>query len=61
VKGIRALLADKKDEEAKAALKETVAILQSASSKGVIPKKRAARKASRLARSVNRAASQKTA
>ncbi len=60
VKGMRALLADKKIDEAKNALNETVSILQSTASKRVIPKKRTARKISRIARAVNRAASQKT-
>jgi small subunit ribosomal protein S20 len=60
VKGIRALVADKKIDEAKNTLNETVSILQITASKRVIPKKRAARKISRIARAVNRAASQKT-
>jgi small subunit ribosomal protein S20 len=61
LKEVRALLADKKIEEAKTALNKTVSILQSTGSKRVIPKKRASRKISRIARAVNRAASQKTA
>jgi small subunit ribosomal protein S20 len=60
VKEMRALLADKKVEEAKTAMNETVSILQSTVSKGAIPKKRASRKISRIARAVNRAAAQKT-
>jgi small subunit ribosomal protein S20 len=60
VKGIKALLADKKIDEAKGALNRTVSILQGTASKHIIPKKRASRKISRIARAVNRAASQKT-
>jgi small subunit ribosomal protein S20 len=60
LKEMRALLADKKIEEAKTALNETVSTLQSTASKGAMPKKRASRKISRMARAVNRVASQKT-
>jgi small subunit ribosomal protein S20 len=60
LKEIKALLADKKIEQAKTALNETVSILQSTASKGILPKKRASRKISRIAHAVNRAASQKT-
>jgi small subunit ribosomal protein S20 len=60
LKEIRALISDKKMEQAKTALNETISTFQSAASKGVIPKKRAARKISRIARAVNRVVSQKT-
>ncbi len=52
-KKVLAAVEGKKPEEAKKALAEAVPIIQKASSKGVIHKKNAARKISRLARKVN--------
>lgn len=56
VKELRALLAEKSVEQAKKTLVDTVSILQRTASKKVIHKKKAARKVSRLARAVNKAA-----
>jgi small subunit ribosomal protein S20 len=47
-------------EQARETFKKTVSILQKTTSKGVIHKKKAARKISRLARAINRAAAQQT-
>jgi small subunit ribosomal protein S20 len=52
------LLAEKKLEQAEKTLTDTVSILQKTASKKVIHKKTASRKVSRLARAVNKAASQ---
>ena len=56
VKAVR-IAADSKDAaKAQAALREAAAALQKAAAKGVIHKKRASRKVSRLARQVNKIA-----
>jgi small subunit ribosomal protein S20 len=59
VKEVRTALGDNNVEKAKEAFKETVSTLQKTASKGVIHKKKAARKISRLARSINRAEARK--
>jgi len=56
VKEVRTHLSENDPEKAKETLKHTVSILQKTASKGVIHKKKAARKISRLARAVNQAA-----
>jgi small subunit ribosomal protein S20 len=55
VKEVRMALGDKNVEQAKEIFKKTVSILQKTASKGVIHKKKAARKISRLARAIHRA------
>ena len=59
VKEIITALDENNVEKAKEALKETVSTLQKTASRGVIHKKKAARKISRLARAVNRAEARK--
>ena len=59
VKELQAALSDGKVEEAQETFKKTVATLHKTASKGVIHKKKASRKISRLARAVNRAAARK--
>lgn len=59
VKEFRAVLSDGKVEESLEALKKTVSILHKTASKGVIHKKKASRKISRLTRAMNLAAAQK--
>jgi small subunit ribosomal protein S20 len=59
VKEVRTSLEANNVEQVKETLKKTVSTLQKAVSKGVIHKKKAARKVSRLAKAVNRAAAQK--
>ncbi len=61
VKEVRAALGDKNLEKAKEGFKKTVSILQKTASKGVIHKKKAARKISRLAKAIHKAAAQKSA
>jgi len=61
VKEIRAALGDKSVEQARENFKKTVSILQKTASKGVIHKKKAARKISRLARAIHRSTDQKSA
>jgi small subunit ribosomal protein S20 len=58
VKEVRTSLDDNNLEHAKETFKNTVSILQKTASKGVIHKKRAARRISRLARAINRAEAQ---
>ena len=53
VKEVRAALAGNSEEQAKERFVEAVSITQKAASKGVIHKKMAARKISRLARQIN--------
>ena len=57
VKEVRAAIAGNSEEQARESLKKAVSIIQKTASKGAIPKKRASRKISRLARQVNRIAS----
>jgi small subunit ribosomal protein S20 len=57
VKEVRATIAANSEEQAKESLKKAASIIQKTASKGAIPKKRASRKISRLARQVNRIAS----
>ena len=59
VKEVRTSLEANNVEQAKDTLKRTVSTLQKTASKGVIHKKKAARKISRLTKAVNRAAAQK--
>ena len=59
VKELRTALIDGNAEQAKETFKKTVSILHKTASKGVIHKKKASRKISRLARAMNRAAVQK--
>lgn len=59
VKELRTALTGSNVEQAKEILKKTVSTLHKTASKGVISKKRASRKISRLARAVNRASIQK--
>lgn len=54
VKEVRAAVAGNSEEQAKENLKKATSIIQKTASKGAIPKKRASRKISRLARQVNR-------
>ena len=54
VRQVREALTPKKREEAAALLKEAVSKLHRAASKRVIPKKRASRIVSRLAKAINR-------
>jgi small subunit ribosomal protein S20 len=58
VKEVRAAVADSSLEKAQKSLSEAVAILQKASSKGVIHRKNAARRISRLNRLVNEISTQ---
>jgi small subunit ribosomal protein S20 len=60
VKELRTVLSDGNVEQAKETLKKTVSTLHKTASKGVIHKRKASRKISRLARAVNRAAAQET-
>lgn len=60
VKEVRTSLSGNKVEEARETFKKTVSILQKTASRGVIHKKKASRKISRLARAMNRAEAQKT-
>ena len=53
VKEVRAAVVDNSAERAKESLIKTVSIIQKTASKGVIHKKKASRKISRLARQVN--------
>ena len=57
VKEVRAAVADNSTELAKENLIKAVSIIQKTSSKGVIHKKKASRKISRLARQVNQLSS----
>ncbi len=57
VKEVRTAVADNSTEQAKENLIKAVSIIQKTSSKGVIHKKRASRKISRLARQVNQLSS----
>jgi small subunit ribosomal protein S20 len=61
VKEVRASLSANTLGQAGEAFKKTVSALQRTASRGVIHKKKASRKISRLARAINRAAAQKTA
>jgi small subunit ribosomal protein S20 len=54
VRAAREAVADGNKKEAEATLKAAISSLSRAASKGVIPKKRAARKISRLTKMVNR-------
>jgi small subunit ribosomal protein S20 len=54
VKRVQTALTEKNQDLAKSALKEATSSLDGAASKGVIPKKRASRKISRLAARVNK-------
>jgi small subunit ribosomal protein S20 len=56
VKKVREALVSKKLDDAKAALKEAMHVLQSAASKGVIHKRNAARRISRIAISLSKLA-----
>jgi small subunit ribosomal protein S20 len=60
VKEVRTLLSENNLEKAGETFNNTVSILQKTASKGVIHKKKAGRKISRLAKAINRAAAQKT-
>ena len=53
VKDVRAAVAENSEDKARENLKKAVSIMQKTASKGVIHKKRASRKISRLARQVN--------
>ena len=53
VKDVRASVAENSGDKARENLKKAVSIIQKTASKGVIHKKRASRKISRLARQVN--------
>ena len=57
VKEVRTAVADNSTEQAKENLIKAVSIIQKTSSKGVIHKKKASRKISRLARQVNQLSS----
>ena len=57
VKTVRAAVAGNDANKARETLREAVSILHKTASKGVIHKKKAARKISRLARQVNKLAS----
>lgn len=54
VKGVRAAVAENSTETAEKSLKEAVSIIQKTASKGIIHRKKASRKISRLARQVSR-------
>jgi small subunit ribosomal protein S20 len=58
VKELQSALSDGNPEKTKETFIKTVSILQKTASKGVIHRKKASRKISRLARAVNRAAVQ---
>ncbi|MBN1850889.1 MAG: 30S ribosomal protein S20 [Deltaproteobacteria bacterium] len=60
VKAVRTAVANNSEEQAKENLRKAASILQKGTSKGVIHKKRAARKISRLSRHVNRLKSTST-
>ncbi len=53
VKAVRTAIADKSEEQAKQDLRKAVSIIHKSASKGLIHKKKASRKISRLARQVN--------
>ena len=53
VKDVRTAVAENSEDKAKENLKRAVSIIQKTASKGVIHKKKASRKISRLARHVN--------
>ena len=53
VKGVRAALANNSSDQAKSNFPGAVSIIQKTASKGVIHKKKAARKISRLAHQIN--------
>ena len=53
IKEVRAAVADNSSEKAQEGIKKASSIIHKAASKGAIPKKRAARKISRLAQQVN--------
>lgn len=53
VKDVRIAVAENSEEKARENLKKAISITQKAASKGVIHKKKASRKISRLARQVN--------
>ncbi len=57
VKGSRAAIAEGDGEAASLAVRRAESVLRRAASKGAIPKKRASRQISRLARSAHRASS----
>ncbi len=57
VKEVRTAVADNSTEQAKENLIEAVSIIQKTSSKGVIHKRKASRKISRLTRQVNQLSS----
>lgn len=57
VKGVRASVAENSPEQAREKLTEAVSILQKTAGKGIIHRKTASRKISRLSRQVNRLAS----
>jgi len=57
VKEVRTALAGNAGDQAKENLRKAMSILQKTASRGVIPRKRASRKISRLSRQVNRIAS----
>ena len=57
VKDVRAAISEKSEDKAKESLKVAVSNLQKTASRGVIHKKTAARKISRLSRQVNQIAS----
>ncbi len=54
VKKVYAAIPEKNDEKIKTALKSAISSLDSTASKGIIPKKRASRKVSRLAIRTNK-------
>ncbi len=53
VKEVRTAVASKSAEQARESLRKATSIIQKTASRGAIPKKRASRKISRLARQVN--------
>ena len=57
VKDVRAAVAENSEDKARENLKKAVSIIQKTASKGVIHKKKASRKISRLARQVNQVTS----
>jgi len=57
VKGVRSAIAESSPEQAGQRLTEAVSIIQKTAGRGIIHKKTAARKISRLSRQVNRIAS----
>ena len=57
VKEVRTAVGENNQEQAKQSLVKAVSIIQKTSSKGIIHKKKAARKISRLSRQVNQIAS----